>query len=201
MCDLCFLGMNLNFLFNSCFINMKYIGLCAFMILFLSSCFWSDETEDRGLIEESVAGLSLSVPNSWEQVSSSSLPLPNAGEIVFASQSRQEKSWYFNNLVILKEENTNAISSQALIKNNMSFLKQNMRSFSLISEKNISFLDEEAGSILIFSGRYNLQTPEVVYLQTARSCPEWNFLLTLSIWEKLENYEQYEYILQTLTCD
>lgn len=180
---------------------MKYIWICFVMVLLLSSCFWNDEIEDRGLIETTKEWFSLSVPNSWEEISASSLPLPNAWAVVFASQSSQERNGYFNNLVILKEENTGTSSSETLVKSNISFLKQNMRTFSLLEEKNISFLDGDTWIILLFSGKYNLQTPEVVYLQTARSCPEWDFFMTLSIWAKQESYEQYEYLLQTLSCD
>jgi len=60
---------------------------------------------------------------------------------VFASESTQERGGYFNNLVVLKEENDNSSSSESLVKENISFLKQNMRSFSLLEEKNISFTD------------------------------------------------------------
>ena len=169
-------------------------------MLLISCSSQDEEAENRGLDQVSKDWIILSVPSSWQEISPASLPIPNAGEVVFASESTQERGGYFNNLVVLKEENDNSSSSESLVKENISFLKQNMRSFSLLEEKNISFTDGWTGIILLFSGKYNVQTPEVIYLQTARSCPNWDFLLTLSIWEKQESYEQYEYILQTLSC-
>lgn len=83
----------------------------------------------------------------------------------------------------------------------MSFLQQNMLSFALKSEKSITFSDESQGTLILFSGRYNTQTPSVNYLQTARNCGGTNYFITLSLAEDLESYSPYEYILQSLSCE
>lgn len=180
--------------------NVKYISFFLVALIFMTSCSGAESAEERGLIMTSWEWFTIQRPENWKEIAQTTLPLPKSWELVFALASEQEKNNYINNLVVLRSEWKSSSSSSALVKSNISFLQQNMTNFSLISEKNISFLDESQGTIIIFSGRYNTQTPKAFYLQTARNCWENNFFVTLSIAEELESYEAYAYILQSLSC-
>ncbi len=181
---------------------MKYWAIYILLSIFLSSCFglWWNEPSDRGLVEVSGEGFSLEVPANWQELWTDTLPIPKSWELVYALASWEERNAYLNNLIVLKSTDENISSSNALVWKSIGFLEQNMLNFTLISEEDISFLDEESWKLITFSARYNSQTPQAYYLQTARNCGSENFFITLSLTEELESYAPYEYILRTLDC-
>ncbi len=180
---------------------MKYIGILIILSFSLISCSWGDDSPtDRGLTEIWWEWFSLEAPADWTTIDSNDLPLPKSGDLVLALSSAEEKMNYLNNLVVLRSESTSSTTSSALVKSNIGFLEQNMANFDLISEQDISFLDESKGTLILFSWRYNSQTPRAFYLQTAQNCGDKNFFLTLSLAQELESYSPYEYILKTLSC-
>jgi hypothetical protein len=87
------------------------------------------------------------------------------------------------------------------MKSSLRSLQTTTVNFSLIEEKTVAFADEQSGSILTYSAKYNDATPEAIYIQTARVCGENNYHLTLSLAEQLDSYDRYEYILQTFRCN
>lgn len=87
------------------------------------------------------------------------------------------------------------------MKNTQNLLKSNLESYALLEEQDFSFDDGEASILLTFLGKYNSQTPEITYLQTARACGTKNYFLTLSLAEKLEDYSRYAALLKTFSCE
>lgn len=179
---------------------MKKIIIFLFIALWLSSCFWGESIDETGLDRHSEEWFSLLVPESWKKINTEDLPSPQSGEIVFALASPEERQWYINNIVVLRSENTKQESSQSLMKNNASFLSWELEDFQNISEENIIFSDDSSWILLVFSGKYNKQTPELVYLQTARKCNDMSYFITLSLAEKFDNYDRYAYLLKSFEC-
>ena len=182
---------------------MKYtLALVFTTLVFLSWCFWwnNNALEEIGLQEKSWDGFSIAVPSDWEEVAPENLPLPNEWELVYAVASQQERNGYINNLVILRWVEETTTSSTWIVRSSMSFLQQNIANFNLLDEANIIFPDESAGLVITFSGQYNVRTPKVTYIQTARNCGDQSYIATISVWEQLESYEQYEYILESFNC-
>lgn len=180
---------------------MKYIISLITLVFILSSCFgsstWVDET---GLSEQDLWTFSILTPDSWETMDIADLPEPKAWEIVYGVSSVEQREGYLNNIVVLKSENTKNESSASLMKNNANFLNSSLDNFKVISEENIVFADQQQGVLLTFSWKYNRNTPEITYLQTARSCDDASYFITLSLAEKLESYDRYAYLLKSFEC-
>lgn len=79
-------------------------------------------------------------------------------------------------------------------------LKSQLNSFNLLEESKIHFSDNDAWNILVYKAKYSKNTPELVYIQTAKSCGEKNYFLTLSLAETLEDYNKYKALLQSFIC-
>lgn len=180
---------------------MKYILSLICLVLILSSCFGSGNSVDEtGLSRQDLWTFSILTPDSWSSMDIADLPEPKAGEIVYGVSSVEQRQWYLNNIIILKSENTKGESSASLMKNNANFLNSSLDDFTIISEENMLFQDEESWILLTFSGKYNRNTPQVTYLQTARSCSDASYFITLSLAEKLDNYDRYAYLLKSFKC-
>lgn len=185
---------------------MKKILIFTISIFLLYSC-WStdilswDTNTTTGLVVEELENISLSIPENWKKIPESTLPIPKSGKVVFAVSSSEQREWYLNNIIILETDNTLWESSQSLMKNSANFLDMSLATFTLSKEENITFADKEEWILLTFEWKYNSETPQVTYLQTARSCGDKSYFLTLSLAEKLEDYSRYAYILKTFSCN
>lgn len=180
---------------------MKKIFITCIMLLLLSSCFWGNTDTKNGLILHDREDFSILIPDSWQQLDSSDIPTPKSWEVELAYSSQSERQWYLNNIVVIKSPLIWEKTNQSLIKSSLVYLEKNIKNFSLISEKNLTFPDESTWTIITYSGRYNSSTPEAVYIQSAKICSDSIYNLTLSLAEKIESYERYEYILQTFRCN
>jgi len=174
--------------------------LLILLTVFLSSCFWWESVDETGLAQVETESFSIKLPNTWDAIAANELPLPKSGDIVLAYASPEERQWYINNIVVLADENHQNESSVWLMNNSANFLKWGLKGFTLIEQKNINFHDEEIWTVLSFRGRYNPNTPELTYIQTARSCWDMSYFLTVSLAEQLETYDKYEYLLQSFRC-
>jgi len=181
---------------------MKYIFLWT--LVFLTGCFGlfdSDNPTNTGLVLSDTEKFSILIPDSWEVLSWDELPVPNSWTTALALKSQNEVAWYYNNLIILETGKTWATTSRALMSSTKSTLEKNLSNFNLISESDFSFLDEEIGTILTFAGKYNIGTPNLYYVQTAKMCGDTSYFLTISIGSAQESYERYEYVLKSFQCN
>lgn len=177
----------------------KYILLLSLFLLW--SCFWiGEDDQNAGLSLKQTETFSMSVPWVWREVSPSDIPNPRTGKLVFAYSSPTERQWYFNNLVVLEAANSLWESSLSLMQNTKVWLEASLDAFYIIEEENISFADESQWLLLIYDAKYNVSTPKLTYLQTARACGDTNYFMTISLAEKLENYDRYETLLSTFSC-
>jgi len=181
---------------------MKYLSFLI-SLLFLSSCFWFFQWDDTSsnLILNDTEHFSILVPNTWWEIPTSELPIPKSWETILALKSQNEREGYYNNLVILKVENTADTNSISLMQSTEKMLKNSLDAFKLTAKNNFTFPDEETWIILTFSGKYNSNTPTTQYIQTAKICDDASYFMTISVWEVLESYARYEEILQTFRCN
>lgn len=196
-----YLGMTMSILFNTSSINMKKILLCLSMLVILQSCFWSSESTLTWLSLQESEEFSIQIPESWGAVSQADIPTPKSWEVALAYSSNSERQGYLNNIVVLSTPSKSSETSDSLMKNSIQSLQNDIENFKIIEEKTVSFLDSSSWIIVSYSGKYNTTTPQATYIQTARICWDNNYYLTLSLTENLENYDRYEYILQTFTCN
>lgn len=172
-------------------------------IVFLSSCVYNplvSPENERGLTSIETDEFRIELPENWIESSQAKSIIPNSWTIALIYESQESTLNFKNNIVIVSWEKKVDESSQALLKNTVEILKNNMTSFTPIKDETLEFSDGEKGQLLIFQGRYNTQTPELVYLQTARSCGDVNYYLTFSLGEVRTDYSSYEYILQSFSC-
>lgn len=177
---------------------MKKIIIILLFTLVLSSCFWSSDSAQSGLVLQDREDFSILVPETWASVDD--LPVPKSWEIVLAHSSANERQWYLNNIVVLASPSSTE-TSLSIMNNIKSTLESRIEGFTPIDEKQVTFADEETSLLLTYTGKYNSDTPNVVYIQTARVCGETKYFLTLSLAERLEDYSRYEYIMQTFRCN
>lgn len=178
----------------------KYIffTICLF---FLVSCS-RDDTEsiaNSTLILQEKEDFSILVPNSWSEITSDELVTPKSWEIVLAFKSANQRQWYINNVVILRQENT-TVSPSEILNSWIQSLEKWIKWYKLISNREVEFADDVVGNIITYTWKYTSNTPETVYVQSARVC--WNdaYYMTISLTEKLESYDRYEFILQNFQC-
>ncbi|MCH8518406.1 hypothetical protein LAT59_01390 [Candidatus Gracilibacteria bacterium] len=182
---------------------MKKIFLSILAFLLLSSCFgrggdlFQGET---GLVGVEKDDFSLSLPVNWQEVFDHELTTPSQGEIVLAYRAEQVREGYYNNIVILKNQNRLQETDIALMNNNINTLKLSMQSFDIITEDTLNFGRDSQGNVIVFKGQYGLQTPTLHYIQTAKSCGEESFFLTISIGSDLVDYTRYYPLLESFRC-
>ncbi|MBT4632488.1 hypothetical protein HOB94_00425 [bacterium] len=62
-------------------------------------------------------------------------------------------------------------------------------------------MDEELSIIYIFEAKYNLDTPKIKFLQTARVCNQNKaFFFTIALPTTIKDTTKYEYLLSTFEC-
>lgn len=166
----------------------------------LSSCFWwGDSVTSTGLTLQKNEDFSISTPSTWVEIPQDELVVPKSGQIVLAFRSPTQKQWYMNNIVILKQENT-SISAQAIIESGIQSLEKWIKWYTLLSNREVEFADNQIWKIITYTGKYSAETPETVFIQSARVCWNDGYYMTISLTEQLRSYERYEYILQGFEC-
>lgn len=179
---------------------MKKILLIFCTLLLLSGCFGSEESISEGLVEFSNDNFALSLPGTWKAIPKTDLPTPKVGEVVLAYSSLESRDDYTNNIVIIGEDNSMWENNHDLIRSLPSYFDETLQVFHRKEVSDIQFADNQSGTVLEFQGKYNNTTPLVTYLQTARSCGEKAYFLTISVAEQLESYDRYMYLLGTFEC-
>ena len=173
------------------------------VLIFLTSCFWDireipDSDTWLELIEQE--SFSIFLPVNWEQVPQVDLVDPSQWELMLWYRSLEVRWWYYNNIIIIRNENRLQETSISLMNNNINTLRLSLQSFDLIAEDRIDLWDEREGKIIVFRGKYGTQTPEAHYIQTAVSCDEMSYFITISVWEDLWDYTRYYPLLESFRC-
>lgn len=183
---------------------MKLFFLYIWALLLLSSCFSAWETqliESTWLLNIEKEAFTMSIPANWQEVSDYELVAPSQWELVLAYRASEERNGYFNNIVVLKNQNRLRETSTSLMQNSINTLKLSMQTFRVISEDKIIFSWDEEADVIVFEGQYGPQTPILNYIQTARSCDEDSYFLTISVGSDLWDYTRYYPLLESFRCN
>lgn len=184
----------------------KFIVL--FFLLFLVSCWSSDETvtttdTSEWLISQEKTDFSIEIPETWEEISNSwdVLPTPNEWKIELVVSAKTQKSGFKNNLLILSDAlGTFTTSKDFSILNNI-WASRDYIDYNLLESKDIKFLDEEISLLYIFEAKYNLESPKLKFLQTSHICNQTKaFFFTIAIPTSTKDTSKYEDLLKTFKC-
>lgn len=190
-------------IFVSYIVVMKKIFLLGFAVFFLASCFgnWGWSSDQTALVDIEREGFQVSMPTNWQEVYDYELTSPSQGEVVLAYRAQEARSGYYNNLVILKNQNRLQETDLALMNNNINTLKLSMQSFEMISRDTLTFTSNDSGEVIVFQGRYSQQTPDLFYIQSAKSCGDESYFLTISVGSELGDYTRYYPLLESFRCN
>lgn len=180
------------------------------LLVFLTSC-GSDENPETTNAQPQASiethtqeNFSINIPSSWEVIGQKDdvLPNPNQGTIEMAAVSKKETAGFFNNILILSDElKTFTTSKDFSLLSNVGASSDYIE-YEKIEAKQIQFTDGEESLMYVFEAKYNINTPKVKFIQTARICnAKTGYLLTIAIPTSITKTSQYEVLLQTFTCN
>lgn len=182
---------------------MKIFVISLILVVFLSACFWGrsnvpDSSSWLELVESERFDIAL--PANWLTVRESELVTPSQWELVLAYRATESRWWYYNNIIIIENENKLRETDISLMNNNINTLRLSLQEFHLIAEDELMLHSWREGRVIVFSGKYGSQTPVANYIQTAISCGEASFFLTISVWSDLWDYTRYYPLLESFRC-
>ncbi len=185
----------------------KKIILLFWTLLYLSSCSNSDVVSDNPLTTYNWNGFILDIPTSWivmdlDNSWSVNVPNPKEWALKLVVSSKEEKSWFINNLIVLSKDLEEITTSyDFIIKNN----PRNYKWYEYFYEetnKDFVFSDWEKSKLYIFLAKYNKDNDKLRFIQTARVCNEKkSFFLTIGVSLDINDTAKYEDIFKSFKCD
>lgn len=168
-------------------------------LLLLTSC---GTTTDSSLSTTPFAGegFSIDTPKTWIAVNNGTLPLIKDGTIALALTSVEIVSGYSNNMHIIKEKLTEAITSKKYSIVNYAFSTGEYKEFVKLDEKTITYPDKDEANLYIFEAKYNINTPKMKFIQTAKVCGDTVYLITFGLGLTMGDTTKYEDLIKTFTC-
>ena len=195
---------------------MKKILLFVFCLFALSSCgipflWWDDETSwEEEEIQSATTDfqndvITMLVPTSWQEIWSSSLPVPKSWKIALALRSPDKTEDLYRTLVILEDELLGTISSEQYARNDYQISIKKYSSFKELSEKSINFNDGTNSKLYIFEAKYNPDSPTIKFIQSSKVCSqaERNFVynITIALPSSIDDLDRFEWLIKTLACN
>ena len=145
-------------------------------------------------------GFSINTPKTWIAVDKAALPTTTNGSIALALTSTEIVSGYSNNMSIMKEKLTDAITSKKYSVVNYALTTGAYKDFVKLDEKVIAFGDKDESNLYIFEAKYNTDTPKQKFLQTAKVCGDQVYLITFGLGLSTGTTTKYEDLIKTFTC-
>jgi hypothetical protein len=194
---------------------MKYIHIILLiLVIFLSSCFGpfsSDETETQEwentqstIKSFETDSLILTIPNSWEELSASSLPAPKTGEVFLALKSKDLSDWVYRTLVILEDTIIWKLTSKQYARNDYRVSIKNYAGYRELEEKQIEFADGDESLLFHFEAKYNPDSPRMKFLQSSKICSDDTvnmvYNITISLPNSIEDLAKYESLIKSMQC-
>jgi len=183
----------------------KKIIILLFFSLSLTSCGDStDKVVESGETVQSIfenIEFSISIPSTWEVIKNTSeiLPQPSNWDIVFDAVSTTISDDFYRNILVLKQESTDTLSSLDFIIWNYIGSKKEYFYIKDLAEKNVLINDVKT-KIYSFEAKYSEDTPILKFLQTWIICDKTWFLITIALEKSNLNMERYEWLLGTFKC-
>lgn len=172
-------------------------------LLFLTSCFDSSDT-NVNLTEFTGSGFVMKVPKSWTEVGKKSLPNPKEGKVVAAFTSTEITAGFANNLLILQDtlgpDADPEMNSRKYAVVNQALTTGTYKEYLKISDKKITFANNEEGLAVIFEAKYNNETPKQKFIQTAKICGKNIYLMTIGLGLSNNATDKYLAIFESFDC-
>lgn len=122
------------------------------------------------------------------------------GTIALALTSTDIVSGYSNNMSIIKEKLTEAMTSKKYSVVNYALTTGEYKEFVKLDEKVITFGDKDESNLYTFEAKYNTNTSKQKFLQTAKVCGDTVYLMTFGLGLSTPNTTKYEDLIKTFTC-
>ena len=177
---------------------MKKIIILGFLAL-LTSCGTTD-TSSISTTPFAWEGFSINTPATWIPVDKAALPVTKNGTIALALTSTDIVSGYSNNMSIIKEKLTEAMTSKKYSVVNYALTTGEYKEFVKLDEKVITFGDKDESNLYTFEAKYNTNTSKQKFLQTAKVCGDTVYLMTFGLGLSTPNTTKYEDLIKTFTC-
>lgn len=181
----------------------KKIGIIFIFSLSLSSCFDSTVVESWESIQSLYENknFSISIPSKWKVIKNTDkiLPQPADWEVVFDAVSETSNNNFYRNILVLKQEITNNISSLDYIIWNYIWSKKEYFYINQLDEQNV-LIDWQKTKVYEFEARYSEDTPILKFVQTWVICGKTGYILTISLEKNNVNSDRYEGLLWTFKC-
>lgn len=185
----------------------KIIGVFC-LLLSLSSCSGTTPVVDvNSLTTYKWKGFTLDIPAAWVVMDlnnswSVSLPNPREWALELVVSSKEEKSWFINNLIVLSKDLEEATTSYDFITKNNPRNYKWYEYFYEEANKDFVFTDWEKSKLYIFLAKYNKDNDKLRFIQTARVCDEKkSFFLTIGVSLDINDTAKYEDIFKSFKCD
>lgn len=130
----------------------------------------------------------------------SALPSPKNGTVALALTSTEIVSGYSNNMSILKERLTEAMTSKKYSVVNYALTTGAYKDFVKLDEKTITFTDKDESNLYTFEAKYNTDTPKQKFIQTSKVCGDTVYLMTFGLGLTTGATTKYEDLIKTFTC-
>lgn len=170
-------------------------------LFFLASC---GSTTDSSLATTQFAGegFSINIPSAWVKVEKDALPVTKNGTIALALTSTEITSGFANNMTVMKEKISEAITSKRYSIVNYALTTSEYIDFVKLEEKTITFTaDNDESNIYTFEAKYNTSTPKQKFIQTAKVCGDTVYLITVGLNLGTPSTTKYEDLIKTFTCN
>ncbi len=179
------------------------ITIISLLLLFSCGKEKSIQAYKIGLLSKKLVNFTIKVPNSWIELNDNSweLPKPNFWEISLAMSSTKNINWFSNNLLILKDKLDSRVTSIDFSRFSNIWIKEDYVAYKELSQREITFIDEDKSVLYTFEARYNKNTPRLKFLQTAHICKSNSYLLTIALSSLINDTSKYEYILESFKCN
>ncbi|MDP2103554.1 MAG: hypothetical protein Q8K26_01375 [Candidatus Gracilibacteria bacterium] len=177
------------------------LSIVVSSLLLFTSC---GTTGDSSLATTPFAGegFSIDVPSAWVKVEKEALPVTKNGAVVLALTSTEIASGFANNMTVLKEKMSEAITSKKYSIVNYALTTSEYKDFVKLEEKSITFTaDNDESNIYTFEAKYNTDTPKQKFIQTAKVCGDTVYLLTVGLNLGTPSTTKYEDLIKTFTCN
>lgn len=145
-------------------------------------------------------GFSIDTPKTWIAVDKAALPATRNGSIALALTSTDIVSGYSNNMSVIKEKLTEAMTSKKYSVVNHALTTSAYKDFVKLDEKTIAFGDKDESNLYTFEAKYNTDTPKQKFIQTSKVCGDTVYLMTFGLGLTTGNTTKYEDLIKTFTC-
>jgi len=181
----------------------KKIIILFIFTLGLSSCFDSTTVDSwesvKSLYENT--NFSISIPSKWKVIKNTDeiLPKPADWEVVFDAVSETLNDNFYRNILVLKQEIINDISSLDYITWNYIWSIKEYFYIKKLDENNV-LIDWQKTKVYEFEARYSEDTPILKFIQTWIICDKKWYILTISLEKNNLNLDRYKFLLWTFKC-